>query len=89
MNANTHLSKNFYVNISESPTYSKKYHCQTNIPISSPCTLHIVDVCQMNVPCHLNNDKIKAVDVTIHAIETGWLRIFNNKTEVKERRRNI
>ena len=24
-----------------------------------------------------------AVDVTVHAIETGWLSIINNKTEVK------
>ena len=47
LNANTHLSKNFYFNISEFPTYSNKYHRQTNIPISSPCDLRLVDVCQI------------------------------------------
>ena len=36
-NANTHISKIFYSNISESQTYSKYYHCQANIPILSLC----------------------------------------------------
>ena len=47
LNVNTHLSKFFYFNISECPTYSKQYHCQANILILSPCTLRIVDVCQI------------------------------------------
>ena len=46
-NANTHLSKNFYVDISESPTYSKKYNCQANILILPSCALRIVDVSQI------------------------------------------
>ena len=36
-----------------------------------------------NVLCNFKNDKIATVDVTVHAIEAGWLRIINNKTEVK------
>ena len=46
-NANTHLSKKFYFDISESPTYSKKYNCQANIPILPSCALGIVDVSQI------------------------------------------
>ena len=34
-NANAHISKTFYSNISESQTYSKYYHCQANIQILS------------------------------------------------------
>ena len=30
--------------------------------------------------------KNTAVDVTVHAIKAGWLRIINNKTKVKQRR---
>ena len=36
-NANTHLSKIFYSNISEFQTYSKYGDCQANIPILPPC----------------------------------------------------
>ena len=35
-NTNTYLSEIFYFNISESQTYSKYYHCQTNTWNLSP-----------------------------------------------------
>ena len=47
LNANTYPSKIYHLNISESSTYSKLYHCQANIPISCPCALRIADVCQI------------------------------------------